>query len=209
MYEFRVIAENEAGRGIPSEPSKLTRVCFDTFNLVRGEKLNCSVFVLQVKDPNAATAPEFVKKLKDTEGNEGRTIRLEAEVKGSPKPDIEWFVIKKASTILIHSTNIVFNKTVFRYRGTKELSKGAKYDIVRDGDICALVINDVSIDDIDEYCIKIRNKGGSRMSRCNVGVRCTSCFSVYYLISSFDLYKYFYICFSYSCTTIPITSEIS
>jgi hypothetical protein len=33
-----------------------------------------------------------LKKLKDVEGNEGKTIRLEAEVIGTPKPEIEWFV---------------------------------------------------------------------------------------------------------------------
>ncbi|CAF5108063.1 unnamed protein product, partial [Rotaria socialis] len=53
VYEFRVIAENEAGRGTPSESSKSTKV----------------------KDPNASVPPEFLKKLKDTEGNEGKTIR--------------------------------------------------------------------------------------------------------------------------------------
>jgi hypothetical protein len=70
IYEFRVIAENEAGKGVPSEASKLTKI----------------------KDKNASTPPEFLKKLKDVEGNEGKTIRLEAEVIGTPKPEIEWFV---------------------------------------------------------------------------------------------------------------------
>ncbi|CAF4781701.1 unnamed protein product, partial [Rotaria magnacalcarata] len=45
-----------------------------------------------IKDPNAATMPEFIAKLKSAEGNEGKTIRLEAEVIGTPKPEIEWFV---------------------------------------------------------------------------------------------------------------------
>jgi len=125
VYEFRVIAENEAGKGSPSEPSKLTRV----------------------RDPNAATAPEFLQKLRDAEGNEGKTVRLEAEVNGTPKPDVEW------------------------YRGTKELSNSPKYTITREGDRCILVINNLTADDIDEYSIKIRNKGGAKMSRCSVNVR--------------------------------------
>jgi hypothetical protein len=61
---------------------------------------------------------------------------------------------------------------IFRYRGTKELSNGAKYTITREGDTCVLLINNVTADDADEYSIKARNKGGARMSRCNVNVRC-------------------------------------
>ena len=50
-----------------------------------------------MKNPNASTPPEFLKKLKDAEGNEGKTLRLEAEVTGWPKPDIEWFVLHQSS----------------------------------------------------------------------------------------------------------------
>ena len=64
----------------------------------------------------------------------------------------------------------------FRYRGTKELSNSPKYTITREGDRCILVINNLTADDIDEYSIKIRNKGGAKMSRCNVNVRCKSTF---------------------------------
>ncbi|CAF4285402.1 unnamed protein product, partial [Adineta steineri] len=113
-YEFRIIAENEAGKGTPSDATKSTKI----------------------KDPNASIAPDFIKKLKDTDGNEGKTIRLEAEVIGTPIPDIEWF-----------------------------------YTITRDGDKCILAITNATPDDIDEYTIKARNKGGSRVSRCNVNVR--------------------------------------
>ncbi|CAF1652343.1 unnamed protein product, partial [Adineta ricciae] len=125
LYEFRVIPENEAGRGTPSDPSKMTKI----------------------KDPNASTPPEFITKLRDAEGNEGKTIRLEAEVVGTPTPDIEW------------------------YKGTKQLSESSKYSITREGDKCILIINNATPDDVDEYSIKARNKGGSRTSRCNVNVR--------------------------------------
>lgn len=60
----------------------------------------------------------------------------------------------------------------FRSKGTKEISDSAKYSITREGDKCILVINNATPDDIDDYSIKARNKGGSRMSRCNVNVRC-------------------------------------
>ncbi|CAF1269946.1 unnamed protein product [Adineta steineri] len=45
------------------------------------------------------------------------------------------------------------------------LYKGAKYTITRDGDQCILVMNNATPDDVDEYSIKARNKGGSRMCR--------------------------------------------
>ena len=52
------------------------------------------------------------------------------------------------------------------------MSAGAKYNITREGDKCILVISNLTPDDVDEYSIKARNKGGSRMCRCNVNVRC-------------------------------------
>lgn len=107
-----------------------------------------------------------MKKLKDAEGPEGKVIRLEAEVIGSPTPDIEWLVS--------HSHHFFSNSSlvIFRYKGTKELSNSPKYTITREGDKCILVINNATPDDIDEYSVKAKNKGGSRMCRCNVNVRC-------------------------------------
>jgi hypothetical protein len=61
---------------------------------------------------------------------------------------------------------------ILRYKGTKELSDSHKYSITREGDKCILVINNATPDDVDEYSIKARNKGGSRMCRCNVNIRC-------------------------------------
>ncbi|CAF0974294.1 unnamed protein product [Adineta steineri] len=90
----------------------------------------------------------FLKKLKDAEGNEDKTITLECEVTGTPKADVEWF-----------------------FKGTKEISQGAKYTITRDGDKCILVINNATPDDVDEYSIKACNKGGSRICHFNVNVR--------------------------------------
>ncbi|CAF1327505.1 unnamed protein product [Adineta steineri] len=119
------VTENEAGKGAPSDATTPTKV----------------------KDPNASTPPEFLEKLKDAEGNEGKTITLECEVIETAKPAVEWF------------------------KDTKEISQGAKYTITRDGDKCILVINNTTPDDVDEYSITKRNKGGSRMCRCNVNVR--------------------------------------
>jgi hypothetical protein len=75
---------------------------------------------------------------------------------------------------------------IFRYKGTKELSDNLKYSITREGDKCILVINNVTPDDVDEYSIKARNKGGSRMCRCNVSVRCKFNF-----ISHRFIFRYF------------------
>jgi len=61
---------------------------------------------------------------------------------------------------------------ILRYKGTKELSDSHKYSITREGDKCILIINNATPDDVDEYSIKAKNKGGSRMCRCNVNIRC-------------------------------------
>ncbi|CAF1093606.1 unnamed protein product [Adineta steineri] len=65
IYEFCVTAENEARKAAPSNTTKPTKV----------------------KDPNASTLSEFLKKLKD---DEGKTIKLECEVIETPKPDVEY-----------------------------------------------------------------------------------------------------------------------
>jgi len=52
-----------------------------------------------------------LKKLKDVEGNEGKTIRLEAEVIGTPKPEIEWFVSSYSQS---------FSNRFSSFSGTKE-----------------------------------------------------------------------------------------
>jgi len=70
---------------------------------------------------------------------------------------------------IILSKNHLF---ILRYKGTKELSDSHKYSITREGDKCILIINNATPDDVDEYSIKARNKGGSRMCRCNVNIRC-------------------------------------
>ncbi|CAF0996234.1 unnamed protein product [Adineta steineri] len=106
-----------------------------------------------VKDANASTTvSEFLKEIKNAEGNEGKTIILECEVIGTPKHDVEWF------------------------KGIKEISQGAKYTITRDGDKCIFFINNATSDDVDEYSIKARNQRGSRMCRCNVNIRLPSRF---------------------------------
>ncbi len=69
------------------------------------------------------TAP-FIKKLKSVEGNEGKTIRLEAEVIGTPKPEIEWFVF-----IIIKEENKIKRENIFLsfcFSGTKELKNYQK-----------------------------------------------------------------------------------
>ena len=78
-------------------------------------------------------------------------------------------MVRLFSTIEISNRFVLF---IIRYKGTKELSTGTKYSMTREGDTCILVINNVTTDDIDEYSIKARNTGGSRMCRCNINVRC-------------------------------------
>lgn len=126
MLFQRIFAENEAGLSAPSSNSKRVKV----------------------RDPNAATIPEFTVRLKDSETSEGRTAIFECQISGTPPPLISF------------------------WRGTKELFETGKYKILQDGDKYFLHINNVTLDDEDEYSVKAKNKGGSRMSRAYLTVKC-------------------------------------
>lgn len=91
--------------------------------------------------------------MSDIDASEGRTITLECEVTGNPKPEIQWF------------------------KGGKEIYPNIKYSISNDGDKYVLTINNASPDDQDEYIVKARNKSGSKSSKANVTVKCKSTLS--------------------------------
>ncbi len=126
-YEFRVFAENDAGLSQPSGASK----------------------TVKVKDPHAATIPEFTVQLEDQEVNESKTVYFECEIHAVPAPIIRF------------------------YKGSKELYDSSKYKITKEGDKHVLAIYNASLDDQDEYSVKAKNKGGSRMSRANLTVKGT------------------------------------
>jgi hypothetical protein len=100
--------------------------------------------------------PEFSLRLDDVETIEGKTAVFQCEIKATPDPDIRF------------------------YRGNKELFDTAKYRIIRNGDKYLLQISNVALDDEDEYSVKAKNKGGSRISRASLTVKC----KIYYLIFS-------------------------
>ena len=124
-YEFRIFAENEAGF---SEPAQ-----------------TCAI---KVHDPNAPVGPDFIKRLSDVDTSEGRTVQLEVEVSGNPKPYVQWF------------------------QGSKEVRENSKFVFSNDGNKFTLTINNITAEEQDEYTVKIKNKSGFKTSKANVSVRC-------------------------------------
>ena len=69
QYEFRVLAQNEAGLSPPSMASTLIRI----------------------KDPNASTIPEILSPLKNVLGLENRNAQFQCSIIGNPTPTITWY----------------------------------------------------------------------------------------------------------------------
>ncbi|ESO91797.1 hypothetical protein LOTGIDRAFT_121777 [Lottia gigantea] len=124
-YEFRIFAENEAGMSKPS--------------------MACNA--VKIKDPKAAVTPEFVSTLRMVQAVEGKTARFECDVKGSPKPEIQW------------------------YKGSRELYDTDKFEILTEGDKQILLIHNIYGEDADEYSCRASNKGGSKTSRAELSIR--------------------------------------
>ncbi|XP_076471204.1 twitchin-like [Babylonia areolata] len=101
---------------------------------------------VKIKDPNAAVVPEFHAGLRKIAAVEGKTARFECEVSGQPPPDVVW------------------------YKGSRELTDGNKYEILKEGDKYILVVHDVYGEDADEYSVRASNKGGNRVSRAELEI---------------------------------------
>jgi hypothetical protein len=69
QYEFRVLAQNEAGLSPPSMASTSVRI----------------------KDPNAASPPEILTPLRNVLGLENRNVQFQCTILGNPLPSITWF----------------------------------------------------------------------------------------------------------------------
>ena len=92
--------------------------------------------------------PEFTATLSDVETSEGKTAYFECQISALPTPEIRF------------------------YKGSKELYDSNKFRISQEGDKFILAIYNVTLDDQDEYSVKAKNKGGSRISRANLTVKC-------------------------------------
>lgn len=107
----------------------------------------CSTSV-KIKDPNAATPPEIIQPLKNVMAPQHKSATLTCKIIGKPKPKISW------------------------YKGMRELTQGAKYAFLRDGDTYSLTVHDVYGEDEDEYMCKAQNAGGFRTTKAELSIKC-------------------------------------
>ncbi|XP_054161595.1 twitchin-like isoform X2 [Oppia nitens] len=125
QYEFRVFAVNDAGLSPSSQ----------------------NTGSIKIKDPDAATPPEFTIPLKKVIAVENKSTQFTCTVTGVPKPTITW------------------------YKGVREIYDGGKYSMIKDGDTYTLTIFEVFGEDADEYACRAVNKGGSRTSRAELVIK--------------------------------------
>uniref|UniRef100_F1KQB5 non-specific serine/threonine protein kinase n=1 Tax=Ascaris suum TaxID=6253 RepID=F1KQB5_ASCSU len=123
-YEFRVFAVNDAGA---SEPA--------------------STDALKFVPAKSGNPPEILTPLSDMYGEQGRSVRFECEIEGSPRPEFRWF------------------------RGLRELADTPKYTILSKGNTQVLIINDLQGDDADEYSCRASNSLGSRSTKAQLSIR--------------------------------------
>ncbi|XP_077990140.1 twitchin-like isoform X3 [Glandiceps talaboti] len=101
-----------------------------------------------IKDPKASVRPRFTKQLAEQIVIQGKVATFECHVTGQPKPDIRWL------------------------KGSRELYDNDKYLMTREGDKCFLTISNVFGEDTDEYVCEASNRGGKKMSRADLIIKC-------------------------------------
>ncbi len=81
-------------------------------------------------------------------GEQGRSIRMECEITGSPRPECKW------------------------YKGARELVETSKFGIFSQGDKQVLIINELYGEDADEYTCRATNAAGSKSTRAELFIKC-------------------------------------
>lgn len=92
--------------------------------------------MIAAKKP-VGNAPQFIKNLKAAESVEGLSVRFECRVDAKPEPEIEWF------------------------KDGELLMKGKKYRPLFDGELCKLMITELTLKDQGKYTCSARNALGS------------------------------------------------
>lgn len=81
------------------------------------------------------------------------------------------------------STEFTNNKPInilcSRYKGVREIFDNNKFEIRVEGDKHILIVKDVYGEDADEYSIRATNKGGSRVSRAELEIKCKFSFKLH------------------------------
>ena len=65
---------------------------------------------------------------------------------------------------------------IHRFKGSREVFDGDKYQISSDGNTYSLSVRDVFGEDADEYVVRASNKAGSKTSRADLEISCKSFF---------------------------------
>ncbi|KAG8337144.1 hypothetical protein J6590_031122, partial [Homalodisca vitripennis] len=122
-YQFRVSAQNTAGLSEPGELSDLLTVTLQR---------------------TAASAPHFVKELRNTVALENEKAELSVQVRGTPTPTIAWF------------------------KDGTEIFSSRSYRIVTDNETSTLIIHQAALTDEGEIKCSATNRVGYAVTRAKL-----------------------------------------
>lgn len=108
---------------------------------------NCIYFLIFLTY-KAVSRPTFISGLKPQIVNEGRDAVFEIEVDCSSNYDVVWS------------------------KGPRDLVESHRIEMTKEGRFHYLTVRNCGLEDADEYSIKVSNRGGSKVSRAPLSVKC-------------------------------------
>ncbi|KAJ8886796.1 hypothetical protein PR048_013008 [Dryococelus australis] len=120
-------------------------------NLIEGRQYEFRVFAQNVAGISEPSTASTSVKIKDPQAAKPPEI---------VKP------LRNVNAIQNH--NAEFQCTITGYKGARELTQGTKYQMLKEGDIYSLVVNDIYGEDADEYVCRAANKAGVKSTRAEL-----------------------------------------